>query len=973
MTTQHSHDEHNDVDASVVEITSAPENETTTTSAASETDSSVKDAVEAGASSSEDQTPPVKQQEATTSESPADADATPEQEETAEETTRSEVSTSDTESNITDVHAENAQEPDHSSASLFHTENDAIPSSSEAEQSASAHSDSESEPTANSEEPAHAEETIHTHSEPETSTEEVSTHAEQETEQSSVTPEEVPDTQEPVQASVEEEATTVSFAHVEEASSVDTDTSASVEATSEEAEPSTTQTNEAPVAENATIPADQTEDQDIQGAQNARPVQAELPEVSPAAENPTAQESLQEPEQNSIPATTFPYVEEAALIDTKAEEVRPFTDFIAEFRQAEAALHATLRDTQAEAFSLLSSVAANLASSENQEKPELIESTETSATEKNPGTNEPQKHQTRFGHARREAEQKEVQHEAESQEAKPAVRPVSPLLRPASRLRLPRHGIGRHVREDLIQAATEEATAPETNAEPVIEPTAEPTPRPARRYRFDRPATAATSDVNGSSSPTHHTPTVIRAAQTQTPSPTQKLEEKRLAASVNNRVEEAKQTPESSSNGTANAINQPVEVQSNKKQQNAPQEPEATPVATPVEHGRRRHNQKEQQNAAPTQETEASAPVVESVAATTKKDVPPEELPPLEYSELQKASSRRRRRHRSGTNSTVAHSVPATNSVNESPVVPPTPTPTPTPAPVPMAVQHPRTPVTAQDNDNQMYNIVSGYTVSQMNQGNDVTGPFMGPEPSPARGSVVMRDGRNTRAEARTTPTPALYSASRPAESGFSTAAINQFANVVAQALQTQTDRMVAEFRRANQAPTNVSVTLPPFPSTERVGVFVDVANLLYSARTLRMGVDFGKLLDFLRGNRRLVRAHAYCPTSPQVSDEQMFLQAVKGLGYRITTKNYKTFSSGAKKADLDLDLCMDVVRLVDGGAVDCVVLVSGDSDFMPMLDYCSDHGVRVEVAAFDEAMSATLRQSCDLFINLSMLEEIRA
>ncbi|GLV58450.1 hypothetical protein KDH_52830 [Dictyobacter sp. S3.2.2.5] len=207
----------------------------------------------------------------------------------------------------------------------------------------------------------------------------------------------------------------------------------------------------------------------------------------------------------------------------------------------------------------------------------------------------------------------------------------------------------------------------------------------------------------------------------------------------------------------------------------------------------------------------------------------------------------------------------------------------------------------------------------------------------------------------------------------MSAAAMNQFANVVSQALQTQTDRMVSEFRRISQAPTNVSVTLPPFPSTERVGVFVDVANLLYSARTLRIGVDFGKLLDFLRGNRRLVRAHAYCPTSPQPGDEQMFLQAVKGLGYRITTKNYKTFSSGAKKADLDLDLCMDVVRLVDGGAVDCIVLVSGDSDFMPMLDYCSDHGVRVEVAAFDEAMSATLRQSCDLFINLSMLEEIRA
>src|SRR5260221_8322109 len=130
---------------------------------------------------------------------------------------------------------------------------------------------------------------------------------------------------------------------------------------------------------------------------------------------------------------------------------------------------------------------------------------------------------------------------------------------------------------------------------------------------------------------------------------------------------------------------------------------------------------------------------------------------------------------------------------------------------------------------------------------------------------------------------------------------------------------MVAELRRANQIPTNISVALPPLPSTERVGVFVDVANLLYSARTLRMTVDFGKLLDFLRGNRRLVRAQAYCPTSPQPGDEQMFLQAVKGMGDRITTNNYKNFFRGAKKTHLHLYLCMDFVCLVDGKTVDCI------------------------------------------------------
>jgi uncharacterized LabA/DUF88 family protein len=69
----------------------------------------------------------------------------------------------------------------------------------------------------------------------------------------------------------------------------------------------------------------------------------------------------------------------------------------------------------------------------------------------------------------------------------------------------------------------------------------------------------------------------------------------------------------------------------------------------------------------------------------------------------------------------------------------------------------------------------------------------------------------------------------------------------------------------------------------------------------------------------------------------------------------------------------MDIVRLVDAGALDTVVLVSGDSDFLPLLEYCSDHGVRVEAAAFDDSAAMILRQSCDLFINLTLANDIRA
>jgi uncharacterized LabA/DUF88 family protein len=485
-------------------------------------------------------------------------------------------------------------------------------------------------------------------------------------------------------------------------------------------------------------------------------------------------------------------------------------------------------------------------------------------------------------------------------------------------------------------------------------------PRPPRRYRFDRRMPAASAPVQAR---------IEESKASQVPSQALPRTEKAQVAEQNEQAES--QTAQLTSE--AQPTEQVTPDQAVVLEPLATQDTEAAKGTTSkaARDNRRRRGQKrqaEKSEATPAIPTpavpvdEVSAPVIEA-GEPQAPEIALEDLPPLEYSELQAAASRRRRRRRPGSASTPA-TTKAAADLSAAVQLPQAPSPvSPVAAPQTIATPDSAVPSTGQ------YGVLSGYTVNQMNQGTDATGLFMGPEPSPARGSTVSRNVRPFRNEAQRLP---AYPA-RPNEVAPSSASINQLANVITQAIQGQTDRMVAEIRRANQIPTSVSVSFPPFPSTERVGVFVDVANLLYTARSQRTTIDFGKLLDFLRGNRRLVRAQAYCPTSSQPGDDQMFLQAVKGLGYRITTKNYKTFSSGAKKADLDLDLCMDVVRLVEGKAVDCIVLVSGDSDFMPMLDYCSDHGVRVEVAAFDESMSATLRQSCDLFINLSMLDEIRA
>jgi uncharacterized LabA/DUF88 family protein len=655
------------------------------------------------------------------------------------------------------------------------------------------------------------------------------------------------------------------------------------------------------------------------------------------------------------------------------ESVRPFSDFIEEFRQTEVrfqtALDAYASETQSNAF------VETPQTSSNGEKHRPAAATESAPAITPTAVAAPES-----GENAENASNTGAGTETSTSNETPGARPVSPLLRPASHVRVPRRSNTRHRAQASAPAAApvseetqatppqqvqqQSSPAPESEAASPAEVTpalpAEGQPRPARRYRFDRPAAKTAS----ATAPVH--PVQLHAENGPAAYP---------STTGNGQIVERDTLP-SQSNKPATAA-APAGEQSNSKPAAAQE------AATPPEQDRKRKHGQDRQGQAfsgkeqsQAQEQPTATPALETPAASTAEalassqvEINPEDLPPLEYSELQKASSRRRRRRsHPGTptatpiasGSPVASSPTPTQSVKvQSPLAQP---------PLAVTPRSPVTPATPTPASAGQYSITSGFTVNQMNNGNgDGTSPFMGPEPSPARGTIAAQKARSIRNDVQRTPIyPVRSTEPNPAS-------LQQIANVITQSFQIQTDRMLAEMRRANQTPTNISVSVPQFPSNERVGVFVDVANLLYSARTLRITIDFGKLLDFLRGNRRLVRAHAYCPTSPQPGDEQMFLQAVKGLGYRITTKNYKTFASGAKKADLDLDLCMDVVRLVDGKAVDDIVLVSGDSDFMPMLDYCSDHGVRVEVAAFDEAMSATLRQSCDVFINLGMLEEIRA
>lgn len=150
----------------------------------------------------------------------------------------------------------------------------------------------------------------------------------------------------------------------------------------------------------------------------------------------------------------------------------------------------------------------------------------------------------------------------------------------------------------------------------------------------------------------------------------------------------------------------------------------------------------------------------------------------------------------------------------------------------------------------------------------------------------------------------------------------------------------------------------------QRVGVFVDVQNMYHSAKNIHQAkVNFGKVLEDAIGDRKLIRAIAYVIRA-EAPEEQSFFEALDKQGFEVKHKDLQVFLGGAKKGDWDVGLAIDAVKISD--RVDVVVIVTGDGDFIPLVEYLQNHGVIVEGMAFGESTSSRLRERVDTFLDLS-------
>jgi len=149
----------------------------------------------------------------------------------------------------------------------------------------------------------------------------------------------------------------------------------------------------------------------------------------------------------------------------------------------------------------------------------------------------------------------------------------------------------------------------------------------------------------------------------------------------------------------------------------------------------------------------------------------------------------------------------------------------------------------------------------------------------------------------------------------------------------------------------------------QRVGVFVDVQNLYYSARNIyNSRVNFNEVLKEAVAGRKLIRAIAYV-VQADMPEEHTFFEALEKAGFEVKRKELQTFAGGHQKGDWDVGIAMDIIKLMN--KLDVVVLASGDGDFIPLHEYLQMSGQLTETIAFGKSCSGKIKELTDHFVDL--------
>ncbi|HET9084553.1 MAG TPA: NYN domain-containing protein, partial [Candidatus Limnocylindrales bacterium] len=155
----------------------------------------------------------------------------------------------------------------------------------------------------------------------------------------------------------------------------------------------------------------------------------------------------------------------------------------------------------------------------------------------------------------------------------------------------------------------------------------------------------------------------------------------------------------------------------------------------------------------------------------------------------------------------------------------------------------------------------------------------------------------------------------------------------------------------------------------KNVAVYVDVANIFYAAKAAGVDIDYVTLLKSASAGRDLVRAYAYTGLDPENENQRNFHDFLRRHGYKVVSKDIRKYGDGKVKANLDIELVVDMMKTARN--LDIAIVVSGDGDFAPAIRAVQEMGVRVEVISFRGNTSSDLIEVADQFTDITQLARV--
>ena len=155
----------------------------------------------------------------------------------------------------------------------------------------------------------------------------------------------------------------------------------------------------------------------------------------------------------------------------------------------------------------------------------------------------------------------------------------------------------------------------------------------------------------------------------------------------------------------------------------------------------------------------------------------------------------------------------------------------------------------------------------------------------------------------------------------------------------------------------------------KNVAVFVDVANIFYAAKAAGVDIDYVTLLRSATAGRDLVRAYAYTGLDPDNENQRNFHSFLARSNYKVVSKDIRKYGDGKVKANLDIELVVDMMKTARN--LDIAIVVSGDGDFAPAIRAVQEMGVRCEVISFRGNTSSDLIEVADLFTDITQLAKV--